>query len=233
MRHVVADEWSRRPGVFQRRDPRVKLVCALLFVLAAGLTHETVTLGLLAAELAVAIAIAGLPIRAFLLRALAPMPFAAMFAGAAALAGDTDRALLLLIRSFISITTILLLASTTPMARLLDALLWLRVPRALVEVVQFVYRYLFVLAEQMWRMRNAAAARGARSSLAAAVSTIRTLFAQAYRRAENIHRAMLSRGYAGGALMPAAGYRAGTPDLAFAGACIAGIAAAFGVARVT
>ena len=231
MRHVVADEWSRRPGFFQRRDPRVKLVCALLFVLAAGLSRNVSTLGWLAAELAVAVAIAGLPMRGFLVRALAPMPFAIAFAGAAALGGDTQRAILLVIRSLISITAILLLASTTPMARLLDALLWLRVPKALVEVIQFVYRYLFVLAEQMWRMRNAAAARGARSSLAAAASTIRTLFAQAYRRAENIHRAMLSRGYAGGALVPATRYSLGRPDVAFAIGCCAGIAVAFGATK--
>lgn len=231
MRHVVADEWSRRPGYFQRRDPRVKLVCVLLFILAAGFGRQPSTFLVLAAELALAVAVAGLPVGAFLTRALAPMPFVVAFAAAAAIGGDTDRAFLLLVRGALSITAILLLASTTPMARLLDALLWLRVPGALVEVIQFVYRYLFVLAEQMWRMRNAAAARGARSSLTVAVSTVRTLFAQAYRRAENIHRAMLSRGYAGGPLVPATHHRFAGTDLTFALVCCAGIVAAFGVVR--
>jgi cobalt/nickel transport system permease protein len=98
-----------------------------------------------------------------------------------------------------------------------------------VEVIQFVYRYLFVLAEQIWRMRNAAASRGGRSSMAAAASIVRVLFAQAYRRAENIHRAMLARGYSGGALMPAAAYRLNGADFLFAVVSVAGIAAVFGV----
>jgi cobalt/nickel transport system permease protein len=208
----------------------VKMVCALLFLIAVATSRDLRTLALLGAELAMAIAIAALPLGAFLLRAAAPLPFAIAFAGAAALAGEPDRALLLLVRSALSIGAILLLAGTTPMARLLDALFWLRMPRALVEVIQFVYRYLFVLAEQAWRMRNAATSRGGRSSVVAATSTVRVLFAQAYRRAENIHRAMLARAYSGGALAPASTFHLSSPDLLLAAAAAGGIAAAFGVA---
>lgn len=231
MRHVVADEWSRRPGFFQQRDPRVKLLCVLLFLLAVGLSRNFETLTYLAVELAVAIAVAGLPLGAFLLRAAAPLPFAIVFAGAVALAGDPHRALLLLVRGILSISAILLLAGTTPMARLLDALFWFRMPRGLVEVVQFVYRYLFVLAEQLWRMRNAAASRAGSTSVAAAASTVRVLFAQAYRRAENIHRSMLARGYSGGTLVRAVMYRITAADLLLAGVSVAGVVTAFGVTR--
>jgi cobalt/nickel transport system permease protein len=195
-------------------------------------TRDLWTLGCLAVELLIVTIAAGLPLGAFLLRVLAPLPFAAAFAAAAALSGEPDRAVLLLARSAVSITTILLLASTTPMARLTDALLSLRAPAALVDVIGFVHRYLFVLAEQMWRMRNAAAARGGRTSVVAAAATIRTLFAQAYRRAENIHRAMLARGYSGGTLAPAVVRRIAVADLGLGVACCAGVALAFGLPRV-
>jgi energy-coupling factor transporter transmembrane protein EcfT len=67
----------------------------------------------------------------------------------------------------------------------------------LVEVVQFVYRYLFVLGEEAWHMRTAAALRGGGSSLPAAASTVGVLFGRAYGRAEGIHRSIASRSFSG------------------------------------
>jgi cobalt/nickel transport system permease protein len=66
----------------------------------------------------------------------------------------------------------------------------------LVAVVQFLYRYLFVLSETARHMRLAAASRGGwRWSAAGGAAAV--LFASAYQRAEGIHRAMLSRGFTG------------------------------------
>lgn len=82
---------------------------------------------------------------------------------------------------------------------------WLRVPRFLLQVIQFLYRYLMVLMEEANAMRQAGSARGRPSGMgklralrfrqAAAVAGV--LFARSYARAEAIHRAMLSRGFEG------------------------------------
>ena len=70
-------------------------------------------------------------------------------------------------------------------------------PAVLLEVIQFVHRYLFLLAEQTQRMATAARARGARRSFAAVAGSVGVLFARSYDRAEAIHRSMLARGYTG------------------------------------
>ena len=72
----------------------------------------------------------------------------------------------------------------------------------MLEIAQFLYRYLFVIADQGQRMRWAAASRDAgrlsrsnrQSLLDRAGGALAVLFACAYNRAEGIHRATLSRG---------------------------------------
>jgi cobalt/nickel transport system permease protein len=70
-------------------------------------------------------------------------------------------------------------------------------PPLLLEVIQFVYRYLTLIGEQSKRMAVAATARGARRSIRAVAGSIGVLFARSYHRAEAVNRSMLARGYAG------------------------------------
>jgi len=130
----------------------------------------------------------------------AVLPFAFCFAVASALAGDSAHAVRLLIRAYLSAFAALLLIATTPMPDLIAGLEWLRVPRFLLQVMQFLYRYLMVLMEEATAMRQAGSARGGslgklRFRQAAAAAGV--LFARSYARAEAIHRAMLSRGFEG------------------------------------
>jgi cobalt/nickel transport system permease protein len=94
-----------------------------------------------------------------------------------------------------------LLGATTSFPAVLRALEALRVPRLLVLITGFAYRYLFVLADEARRMRVALAARGhaPRHVLdAGAVGRIATaLFLRAHARGERVHVAMLARGWAG------------------------------------
>jgi cobalt/nickel transport system permease protein len=78
-------------------------------------------------------------------------------------------------------------------------------PRFLLMVAQFLYRYLFVISEEAQHMSKAAASRGATLRGAtsgserfhAAAGALAVLFARSYGRAEDIHRAMLARGFLG------------------------------------
>jgi cobalt/nickel transport system permease protein len=132
--------------------------------------------------------------------AAAVLPFALCFAAASALAGDAERAVWLAIRAFLSSFAALLLVATTPMPDLIAGLQWLHAPRFLLEVMQFLYRYLIVLMEEANAMRLAGSSRAGslgtlRFRQAAAAAGV--LFARAYARAEAVHRAMLSRGFEG------------------------------------
>ena len=55
----------------------------------------------------------------------------------------------------------ILLTATTPFPDLLHALRHLRVPPVLVAIIAFMYRYLFVLADEAERLLRARAARSA------------------------------------------------------------------------
>ena len=92
-----------------------------------------------------------------------------------------------------------LLGATTSFPDVLHALERLRAPRLLVLIAAFMYRYLFVIVEEVARMRAALAARGyaPRHALqAAAIGRVATaLFLRTYERAERVHLAMLARGW--------------------------------------
>ena len=150
------------------------------------------------------------------------LPFSLAFAAVTALAGDTPRAVMLVVKSYLSAAGVLLLVSTTPLPELLRGMEMLGAPPFLVMVAQFLYRYLFVISEEAQNMRVAGASRGATlRSLAgraarfrAAAGALAVLFARSYARAGDIHRAMLARGFEGRFRLPSA-RRFGWADAAF------------------
>ncbi len=147
--------------------------------------------------------IARLPLGRVLLRAAAVLPFTLVFALLCWFGGDHPRAIALLEKTYLSAVAVLVVAGTTPLPALLEGFAKLGAPRILVSVIQFLYRYLFVVSEQAQHMRIAALCRAGmarRSRLQrfrAAAGALGVLFARSYLRAGGIHRAMLARGYDG------------------------------------
>ncbi len=140
--------------------------------------------------------------------------------GAAARAGE------LVGHSLAGGAAVLLLAATTPMTDLLDALRRLRVPAAVVEVAGVTYRMLFVLLHSLRTIREAQTARMGHSTwrrsyrssgaLAAAVLT------RSWDRARRLQEGLAGRGTeAGLAVLP----EARPSSRAFLAATAAGLAA--------
>jgi cobalt/nickel transport system permease protein len=233
MHHAVLDRWSRGSSPLHARDARVKVVLLLAFLAAVATTPRfapAYLAGYGAAVLA-GVALAGLPVQAVLLRAAVVLPFSVTFAGISLLAGDSERAGALVLKSYLSALAVLVVAGSTPLPKLLRALERLRVPRFLVLVVQFLYRYLFVISEQAQHMRLAAQSRGGWRFRPAA-GAVAVLFARSYARAQGVHRAMLARGFQG-PVTPLAPERAGWKDGALLAGGLAAVAALrFGVERV-
>jgi cobalt/nickel transport system permease protein len=203
--HVLLDRWSQGASPLHRRDARAKILALLVFLVVLATTPaDAVTIvGTYSALLAAAILIARLPLAGLLSRAMLVLPFSLTFGLISWLAGEPWRALALVEKSYLSTVAVLLLAGTTPLPLLLGGMERLGIPRLLVLVAQFLYRYLFVLSEQAQHMRLAAACREGnagnhrRSGFRAATGTLAVLFARSYQRAEGIHRAMLARGFSG------------------------------------
>ncbi len=117
------------------------------------------------------------------------------------------RFLTIMAGSWLSVQVALLLAFTTPFHDLVDALRELRLPRILVSIISFMYRYLAVLTDEgsrMLRARDARSAlgegRGGGSIRWRATVTGRmvgSLFLRAYERSERIYAAMQARGFEG------------------------------------
>jgi len=207
LRHVVLDRWSRGSSAVHRRDPRAKIVPLLLLLIALATANRAVPL--FAFELVLVLA-AGLwwarvPVLGALARAALVLPFAASFAAIAWLGGDPARGLSLALKSYVSALAVLFVVSTTPLPALLRGLEAMGAPRFLLEVTQFLYRYLFLVSEEAQRMADAAAARnaslrswrGSGERFRASAGALAVLFERSYMRAANIHRAMLARGFEG------------------------------------
>ncbi|MSV28351.1 MAG: hypothetical protein EXQ52_06350 [Bryobacterales bacterium] len=207
MHHAVIERWSQGQSFLHRRDARAK-AAALLFLLIAIATGP----GLPAAAgsvyfaiLVLGFAAARVPVLGALARAAAVLPFSLAFAAIAAVSGDPARAAILVGKSYLSALAVLLLVATTPLPKLLRGFEGIGVPRFLLMVGQFVYRYLFVIAAQAASMRLAASCRGGfgksgsahETRFRAAAGALAVLFARSYGAAENIHRSMLSRGFEG------------------------------------
>jgi cobalt/nickel transport system permease protein len=119
------------------------------------------------------------------------------------------RFLTIVIGSWLSVQCALLLAFTTPFHDLIHALGALRVPRIIVSIISFMYRYLAVLTGEASRMLRARDSRSAAGPVGTrAGGSIRwratvtgrmvgSLFLRAYERSERIYAAMQARGFEG------------------------------------
>jgi cobalt/nickel transport system permease protein len=221
-----------------RLDPRVKIVCCLLFILSAVLLPDGAWLAFGAAWLIVlsAAALARIDLRVLLRRSLVAAPFAlAALTLPFTLPGETVAALRLggaevtisdfgllrfsgiLIRSWLAVQAAIVLTAATQFPDLVHGLRHLRVPDVVTAVLGFMYRYLFVLADEALRMLRARDARSAERVGAALVAArprqpqglplhhrarvaggmVGQLFLRSLERSDRVYRAMQARGYAG------------------------------------
>jgi cobalt/nickel transport system permease protein len=204
LHHVVVERWSRGASPLHSRDARAKLGALVAFLIAVSTTpaRAQIAFAAYAALLTGAMAASRLPAAGLARRAGLILPFSATFALITWWSGDPGRALALAEKSFLSGLAALLLIATTPLTQLLAALDSLGLPRLLILVVQFLYRYLFVISEQAQHMRLAARSRhggiGSRGlQFKAAAGALSVLFARSWERADGIYRAMLARGFSG------------------------------------
>ena len=121
-------------------------------------------------------------------------------------------------KSWISVQAALILAFTTPFHELVDGLRQLRLPRIMVAIISFMYRYLAVLTDEASRMMRARAARSAgapgegrrpradgarraggslRWRAAVTGRMAGSLLLRSYERSERIYAAMQARGFEG------------------------------------
>jgi cobalt/nickel transport system permease protein len=114
----------------------------------------------------------------------------------------------ILLRSWLSVQVAILLVATTRFPDMIHAFEHLHVPAVLTTIVSFLYRYLFVLTDEVMRLLRARQSRSAtvagRKPGRSVVWRARVtgnmagqLFLRSYERSDRIYNAMLARGYTG------------------------------------
>lgn len=251
---MFSDETSAQPGLLQRVDPRVKIAVMFgLLVVGAFLRSIPALLVLYAATLVLA-AVSALSVRFFVKRVwlfipiftgivLLPATLSIVTHGDVILTlwhwngepqGITRQGLfsaaLVVCRVATSISLVLLVTVTTPWTRLLASLRALAVPPMFIMIIGMAYRYLFLLLNNVTDMYEARKARSVgvekhdRQARRFVFASAGALLTKSLVLSEEVHQAMVSRGYRGDAkvLAPPSLSRL---DLGFAAA-----AAGFGAA---
>jgi cobalt/nickel transport system permease protein len=116
----------------------------------------------------------------------------------------------IMFKSMASVQMAVVLMLTTHFTDLLWAMSTLRIPRVLIAIISFMYRYVFLLAEESIRLSRARDSRSAvmggsrpstgRMVLFRAQTTgrlIGSLFLRSFERSERVYQAMAARGYQG------------------------------------
>jgi cobalt/nickel transport system permease protein len=206
-------------SVIRRLDPRWKLA-ALLVAIGAVLALATLPAVVCALGGAVALVVLSrIPVNWYLRRIGPLVLFLAFFVAALpilvrdrtplAAVGPLELswsglrlALLLSGKALTVLTLVLVLLTTAPLDATLRAAHALRMPGLLVQLVLLTYRYLFVLASELARLRVALRVRGyrnraSRHSYRTVGHVAGTLLVRSYERAERVGQAMRCRGFDG------------------------------------
>ncbi|MFC2041452.1 cobalt ECF transporter T component CbiQ, partial [Chloroflexota bacterium] len=217
------DQYSDRDSLIHRLDPRTKFLTALFLILAVVLTPPSTwpAFALYFLLVATLILLSKVPIFYVLQRSLVIMPFVLMIAifvpffKEGEVAGSYNLWLWqvsvtynglqvlmnIVIKAWLSILSLILLTSTTKVSSLLKGLEQLHLPRVMVMILSFMYRYLFVLVDETMRMKQARDSRNFGGRWLWQIRTISnmvgTLFIRSYERGERVYAAMVARGFDG------------------------------------
>jgi cobalt/nickel transport system permease protein len=223
VKHSFLDQYSDRDSIIHRLDPRTKLITTLFFILAVVLTppDRWQAFALYFLLVATLILLSRVPPLYVLKRSLVIMPFVLLIAifipffKEGEVAGSYNLWLWqvtvtysglqvfwnILAKAWLSILSLILLTSTTKFSNLLKGLEKLRLPRVMTMILSFMYRYLFVLVDEVMRMRQARDSRsfggGRWWQLRTIGNMIGTLFIRSYERGERVYAAMVARGFDG------------------------------------
>lgn len=112
-----------------------------------------------------------------------------------------DLSLMVLCKAMGAVSAMYFLSLNTPVTDVTLALERLRVPKLLVELMELIYRFIFVLTDTARRIRTAQESRlgyqGWRGSLDSAGMLVSMLFLRAWRQADRSFAALEARGYTG------------------------------------
>ena len=214
-------EYFKKDHLLSQVDARVKLGVSL-FVLVMVLSYKGLAFPLLILGISLCLCIRmNIPFKVFLLRFSEPVFIASvvilikfLFSGQEAMfsvkmwgitiTGHKDGlmdGLQIGSRILGAVSVVALLGFSTPFTEFMAGLSWLKVPKGIIEISLFAYRYIFVLLEDAMVIYNAQKNRLGYSSIKKGLNSFGTLtgslIIKAFEQSLNITTAMIQRGYDG------------------------------------
>ena len=210
------DDLARQDTPLHRLDARAKVLVTLLFLVSMLSLdrYEVARLLPYAAFPWLLATLGNTPISLIMRRAAVALPFVLMVGifnplldrtvhlhfGPLAITGGMLSFSSIMLRALLAVSTGLALVAVTGFDRICQALGRMGLPRVFLVQLQFLYRYIFVLAAEATRMMHARSLRSAKSSrpsLREYRSLLGCLLLRTLDRAGRVHQAMLCRGFDG------------------------------------
>jgi cobalt/nickel transport system permease protein len=223
MEHSFLDRYSHLGSVIHNLDARTKILAFLGLIVVTVLTPPQYWPVFLThfSLMALVLILSRVPVGYVLSRSLIILPFVLLTAvfipflpgdrpaggtslgiGAVTLTASGLQVFWnVLLKGFIGVFAIILLSATTPFPRILEALRKFKVPAILPLLLGFIYRYLFVLLDEVLRMKQAIDSRGYKGrwiwQARAVGRMLGQLFLRTYERGERVYLGMIARGFQG------------------------------------
>lgn len=202
------DRFGRSQSMCHRWPPFVKLFAAVAWILIVSCVPMTLgpLVGIIACVVFFAHSLARIPLSYVASRLLLFWPPLFLMAISLPLSqmGRTGwlMSIAIFVRGTLSFCVALWLVNVMPFDQLLTTLRRLRVPDVLLAILTLMYRFLFVLWDELDRMRTARKARtirklGLRMEWKLAAQMLGRLLIRSLDRADRVHGAMLARGWQG------------------------------------
>jgi len=203
MHHSFSDQFAGLDSPLSRLSAKCKILSCLGLVFLIVLTPISIkyAFAFYGSLLILLMAISRIPWLFFLKRLLLILPFLVLIAVSAPFIQGDGWLIFAgcLIKAVLIILMLTLLIQTTHFNYLLNALRSLKVSALIITLLSFMYRYLFVVEDEILRKKRALQLRscGKRDGriMKSTANMLGSLFIHTYERAERIYLAMCARGY--------------------------------------
>jgi len=198
MKHNFIDKYSSLSSPVHKIDTKIKLVSFLtiaIFVSLFGVSSKVLIL--LLTFLIFISQLAKIPILFLLSRIFVIFPFVFLISVSYLINKQSFSDVLnVVLKSYAIILSLLILIQTTKFSDLLDTLKSFKFPKFLVLLLSFIYRYFFVLTDEVEKMSFAVKLRQQEKlSIKTLINLFGFLLIRSYNRAEKINKAMILRGW--------------------------------------
>lgn len=202
MRHSFLDKYSYLDSLVHRIPPLSKIVFSLIILLCILATPVVWWVyGIYFLSLFFLVLVSRVPLIFVLKRSMVVIPFVLLVSIFIPFfeKNGVEIVLITFTRAYLSMLTLILLASTTKFSSLLCGLSKMGMPKMFLVLLSYMYRYFFVIVDETERMVRAVRMRWFKKEgiylVKDLAKVVGMLFIRSYEKSERVYYAMVMRGF--------------------------------------